>query len=140
MAERDVGIIRNISRIIGRTTDMPGAGYNNEDLTQNFEPSWTRILVIGAGGLGCELLKCLALSGFVNLDVIDMDTIDLSNLNRQFLFRESDIGKSKAEVASAFVRQRCPWMNITAHHGNIKHKDDDFYRQFQVIVLGLDSI
>jgi len=54
--------------------------------------------MVGAGGIGCELLKNLVLTGFGEIHIVDLDTIDLSNLNRQFLFGIQHIKKSKAMV------------------------------------------
>ncbi|KAF2271948.1 NEDD8-activating enzyme E1 catalytic subunit [Westerdykella ornata] len=102
--------------------------------------SRAKILVIGAGGLGCEILKNLALSGFKDIHVIDMDTIDVSNLNRQFLFRHADVGKYKAEVAARFVEKRVKGVKITPYCGKIQDKDEEYYMQFALIVCGLDSI
>ncbi|XP_005995284.1 NEDD8-activating enzyme E1 catalytic subunit isoform X2 [Latimeria chalumnae] len=99
-----------------------------------------KILVIGAGGLGCELLKNLALSGFRKIHVIDMDTIDVSNLNRQFLFRPKDVGRPKAEVASEFINNRISGCSVVPHFKKIQEFDETFYRQFHIIVCGLDSI
>ena len=115
---------------------------------QGFEPgeevkeflAQAKILVIGAGGLGCELLKNLATSGFKDLTVIDMDTIDLSNLNRQFLFRTGDIGKSKAQVAAKFIMERIPSVQVDSHFCKIQDFDADFYSQFTLIICGLDSV
>ncbi|EDW90566.1 nedd8-activating enzyme E1 catalytic subunit [Drosophila yakuba] len=99
-----------------------------------------QVLIIGAGGLGCELLKDLALMGFGNLHVIDMDTIELSNLNRQFLFRRTDIGASKAECAARFINARVPTCRVTPHFKKIQDFDETFYQQFHLVVCGLDSI
>lgn len=106
----------------------------------NFISNDCKILVIGAGGLGCELLKNLGLMGVKNMHVIDMDTIDLSNLNRQFLFRLNDIGKSKAEVAAKFINEKIPGCKVEAHFNKIQDFDEDFYRQFTIVICGLDSI
>lgn len=99
-----------------------------------------KLLVIGAGGLGCEILKNLALCGFVNVFVIDLDTIELTNLNRQFLFRKGDIGKYKAEVATNFIKSRYPHMNIKWDNQKIQTYDKKFFRDFDLIIGGLDNI
>ncbi|KGB75813.1 ubiquitin-like 1-activating enzyme E1 B [Cryptococcus deuterogattii 99/473] len=104
----------------------------------------TNILVVGAGGIGCELLKNLVLVGFANIEIIDLDTIDLSNLNRQFLFRKPDISKSKALVAAATARHFNPnsGININARHGNVKDSVNDleWIKGFGLVMNALDNM
>lgn len=70
--------------------------------------SQARVLMVGAGGIGCELLKNLVSTGYGEVHIVDLDTIDLSNLNRQFLFRHEHIKKSKAFVRTNRGLQ-CIW-------------------------------
>lgn len=74
----------------------------------------SRVAVIGAGGLGCPCLTYLALAGTGHITVCDGDSIAESNLNRQTLYRESDIGESKARVAALRLREMNPDCEITA--------------------------
>ncbi|XP_035314738.1 SUMO-activating enzyme subunit 2 isoform X1 [Cricetulus griseus] len=100
-----------------------------------------RVLVVGAGGIGCELLKNLVLTGFSHIDLIDLDTIDVSNLNRQFLFQKKHVGRSKAQVAKESVLQFHPQANIQAHHDSIMNPDYnvEFFRQFILVMNALDN-
>ncbi|XP_070559576.1 NEDD8-activating enzyme E1 catalytic subunit-like isoform X2 [Ptychodera flava] len=130
----------HIRKFLERTGPFAHPDFEPNPDMLNFLLETCKVLVIGAGGLGCEVLKDLALSGFRQIDVIDMDTIDVSNLNRQFLFRPKDVGKSKAEVTAKFVNSRVPGCNVTPHFKKIQDFDSSFYRQFHLIICGLDSI
>lgn len=130
----------HLKKILERTGPFTHSDFEPSPETFNFLQESFRILVVGAGGLGCELLKDLALLGVGNIDVIDMDIIDVSNLNRQFLFRPKDVGKSKAEVAAEFVNTRVLNCKVTPHFAKIQDFDESFYRQFHMVVCGLDSI
>lgn len=71
-----------------------------------------KVLLVGAGAIGCEMLKNLALMGVGNIVVTDPDHIERSNLSRQFLFRPDDIGGSKAETAAKAAMVMNPQVKI----------------------------
>ncbi|KAI9607035.1 hypothetical protein KEM48_001637 [Puccinia striiformis f. sp. tritici PST-130] len=130
----------HVDQLLDRTGPMADSSFETGATPKDFMRKTCKILVIGAGGLGCEILQNLALLGFGDIHVIDMDTIDISNLNRQFLFREKDIGQPKAEIAAKFIMERVPQVKVTAHYCKIQDKDDAFYMQFNLVVCGLDSV
>jgi ubiquitin-like 1-activating enzyme E1 B len=104
--------------------------------------SETKVLLVGAGGIGCELLKNIVLTGFGHITLLDLDTIDLSNLNRQFLFKKKDIKHSKAMVAAQTAGAFNPNVNIHPIHANIKEAqfDIEWFSGFDIVLNALDNL
>lgn len=99
-----------------------------------------RVLVVGAGALGNELLKNLALVGIGKIIVVDLDQIENSNLSRCVLFREEDEGKDKATVAAARARALNPTIQIGSIIGDIRVDVGlSVFRDADVVLGGLDN-
>ena len=130
----------DIETLLRHTGPYAHSDFESSQDLRPFLSENCKVLVLGAGGLGCELLKNLCLMGFSHVDVIDLDTVELSNLNRQFLFRECNVGESKAIVAARFINGQIPSANVTPHHARIEDMPNEFYAQFHLIIAGLDSI
>jgi adenylyltransferase/sulfurtransferase len=99
-----------------------------------------KVLLIGAGAIGNEVLKNLALLGVGKVFVADLDTIENSNLSRSVLFRAGDAGQPKAAVAAARAREIYPGLRAQPFHGNIVYDLGlGIYRWADVIIGGLDN-
>lgn len=99
-----------------------------------------KVLVIGAGALGNEIIKNLALLGIGNLLIADKDTIENSNLSRSVLYRAEDAGKSKSEIAARGAKAIYPDINVHHFSGDIVHDLGlGVYRWADVILGGLDN-
>ncbi len=102
------------------------------------------ILVIGAGGIGCPAIQYLAAAGIGALTIIDDDVVSLSNLQRQILFSENDVGKAKVEVAKVAARRINPDVKITTLNQRLTAQQlpDDaaaFFAPFDAIIDGSDN-
>lgn len=109
-----------------------------------------KYFVVGAGAIGCELLKNFAMMGLGAKDggqivVTDMDLIEKSNLNRQFLFRPWDVHKPKADTAAAAVKLMNPDVNVVAHQNRVGPEterlyDDTFFEALDGVANALDNV
>jgi len=109
-----------------------------------------KIFVVGAGALGCEYMKCLALMGVAcggsgKVTVTDMDRIEISNLNRQFLFRKTDVGNAKSSTAAKAALAMNSALNVEALEIRVGNDtqdtfDDTFWDGLTMVVNALDNI
>jgi molybdopterin-synthase adenylyltransferase len=99
-----------------------------------------RVLVIGAGGLGCPVLQYLCAAGIGTIGIIDFDTIELHNLHRQILYTTEDVGKQKAQTAGEKLSAQNP--NVTIEIFNVMlnvENAENLISKFDVIIDGCDN-
>ncbi len=100
----------------------------------------SKVLVIGAGGLGCPVLQYLAAAGVGTIGIVDFDTVDVSNLQRQILCGASSIGKNKAEVAKEVLLHLNPTINIKAYPQKLTPENIvDLFTTYDIVVDATDN-
>ncbi len=99
----------------------------------------SHVVIAGVGGLGCVSATYLAAAGVGHITIVDFDVVELSNLNRQVLYWEEDIGKEKVTLAQRKLSSLNPAVEITPIHAEItEHNASDIISGAQVVVDGLD--
>lgn len=118
-----------------RQTILPEIGDEGQEKLKN-----ARVLVIGAGGLGCPILQYIATAGVGFIGIMDFDTIEIHNLHRQILYTENEIGKPKAIVAKEVVSKLNPLIQVEAIQEKLTAENaSKIIEQYDVIIDGSDN-
>ena len=130
-AELTVDEVRRYSRHI----IIPDVGMDGQKRLKN-----AKVLCVGAGGLGSPTLMYLAAAGVGTLGIVEFDTVDESNLQRQIIHGQSDIGKSKAVSAAESVREINPLITVNIHETRLDNDNVmELFSQYDLIVDGTDN-
>lgn len=114
---------------------LPEIGLKGQEKLQN-----AKVLVVGAGGLGCPVLQYLNAAGVGTLGIIDFDKIELHNLHRQILYSSEDIGKSKVITAGEKLKKQNEHTTFILFDEMLNEKNaDTIVSQFDIVVDGSDN-
>jgi molybdopterin/thiamine biosynthesis adenylyltransferase/rhodanese-related sulfurtransferase len=114
---------------------IPDVGMAGQKRLKN-----ARVLVVGAGGLGSPALLYLAAAGVGTLGIVDFDTVDESNLQRQIIHGQSDIGRSKAESARDSIKETNPYVNVIVHDTMLDNDNVfEIFGGYDLILDGTDN-
>ena len=123
-----------VSARYSRSVRLPGFGLDAQSRLLA-----ARVLVVGAGGLGAPVIEYLAASGVGTLGIVDDDVVDLSNLQRQVLFRPDQVGVPKARAAAEWVRASAPDVRVVVHPVRLTAENSALLDDYDLIVDGSDS-
>lgn len=99
-----------------------------------------KVLVIGAGGLGSPIALYLALAGVGTIGIVDFDVVDVSNLQRQILHTDADVGRRKVESAKETLLAHNPDLNVQVHEEPINSENAmEIINQYDIVVNGADN-
>lgn len=114
---------------------LPEVGMKGQEKFKN-----SKVLVIGAGGLGCPVLQYLCAAGIGTIGIVDFDTIELHNLHRQILYTAEDIGKSKVQMAVEKLSQQNPHIVLQAHPVLLNEENATaIIQQYDLVMDGSDN-
>jgi sulfur-carrier protein adenylyltransferase/sulfurtransferase len=130
-AELTVDEVRRYSRHL----IIPDVGMTGQKRLKN-----ARVLCVGAGGLGSPALLYLAAAGVGTLGIVDFDVVDESNLQRQVIHGQSDVGRPKAESARDSIQEINPYVNVVLHSERLDSDNAmEIFAQYDLIVDGTDN-
>ena len=114
---------------------IPDVGMTGQKRLKN-----AKVLVVGAGGLGSPALLYLAAAGVGTLGIVEFDVVDESNLQRQIIHGQSDIGRSKAESARDSIKEANPFVEVRLHETRLEADNVlDIFRDYDLILDGTDN-
>jgi len=98
------------------------------------------VLVAGAGAIGNEVIKNLAMLGIGRIKIIDYDVVELSNISRMVFFEKKDVGRYKVDVVAEKLKERYPFTEITTYNDYLENIPVEDYFDVDVIICGLDNV